>query len=432
MSDAAPLSPSPPEPPHGAPRGGPVLWPAVIALLGAALGLVLAGYSTLDYVAHLDRQVHDIHCSIIPGAPAEQALESGCRTALYSPYSAVLKDRIWGGVPISLFGVGAFAFFVSFTLYMVVGGRRVPRRAARFLAATGATPMLASVAMAVISATKLGTFCQTCVGIYAASVILAFGSIAGWYVDRRRTTSMVHVPGAGTAGGSPLGPAWLPSAWLFGLGVFALAPSILYLESVPSYRDHVSECGELETKDEVPAALLRVKSGRAKQEATLVVDPLCPTCKAFHERLVAVGTFAELDVTLVLFPLDSECNWNLTTPLHPGACTVARAVVCAKDRALDVLEWAYDHQEELASAAKSKDGDERTKKLILARWSKLERCLDDKASRLALDEHLRFAVDAKLPLSTPQLFLGTKRLCDEDLDIGLPYALGQLAPELSR
>jgi hypothetical protein len=416
----------------GVPTGKVARWPIVVALLGAAVGLVFASYSTLDYVAHLDRQVHDIHCSIIPGAPVEQALESGCRTALYSPYSALLKDRIWGGVPISLFAVGAFAFFVSFCLYMLVGGGRVPRRGPRFLAAVGATPLLASIAMGVISAVKLGTFCQTCIGIYVASAVLAIGGIAAWLVDRKANKPVVEVPGVGVVQSRHLGAAWLSTAWLLGLGVFAFAPALLYLESVPSYRKLVSECGELETTEDPKEALLHVAQSGASLPATMVVDPLCPTCKAFHERLVSEGVFEQLDTTLVLFPLDSECNWNLNTPLHPGACTVARAVLCGEDRALRVLEWAYDNQEKLLAAAKSKDGDERVKKLIFRRWGKLQKCVEGKKSGQQLDEHLRYAVENKLPLSTPQLFLNDKRLCDEDLDIGLPYALSQLSPELSR
>ena len=406
-------------------------WPAIVALLGASLGLVFASYSTLDYVAHLDRQVHDIHCSIVPGAAAEAALESGCRTALYSPYAALLKDRVWGGVPISLFGVGTFAFFVAFCLYIVVGGSRVPRRASSFLAATAATPLVASIVMATISAVKLGTFCQTCIGIYGASAVLAFGGGAAWMLDRKRTEQAVaQMPGEGIVQGRPLGPAWLTSLWLFGLGVFTLGPAIVYLESVPSYEKHVSSCGELEESEKANDKLLHLGGG--SHAATMVVDPLCPTCKAFHQRLVSDGVLQQLDTTLVLFPLDSACNWNLTTPLHPGACLVARAVICGEDRALDVLDWAYEQQDELARAAKTKDGEATVRKMIDARWSKLAKCLDGKASKLRLDDHLRYAVDHQLPLSTPQLFVGDKRLCDEDLDIGLPYALGQLAPELMR
>jgi hypothetical protein len=287
--------------------------------------------------------------------------------------------------------------------------------------------------MAVISATKLGTFCQTCIGIYIASVVLAVGGLLAWRLGEKTKGATTHVPGEPPATNlRPLGPAWLSSAWLFGLGVFALGPAILYLESVPSYRTRVSECGALTTEKDPKNALIHVSAGGGKQPATMVVDPLCPTCKAFHERLVADGTFAKLDTTLVLFPLDSECNWNLTTPLHPGACTVARAVLCGEDQALAVLEWAYENQEALLSAAKSKDGEDKVHKMIEGRWSKLKECVDAKETRLKLDEHLRFGVENQLPLSTPQLFLGTTRLCDEDLDIGLPYALNQLSPELNR
>ena len=57
----------------------------------------------------------------------------------------------------------------------------------------------------------------------------------------------------------------------------------------------------------------------ANQQGTLFIDPLCPTCKALHQRLVADGLFEQLDTTLVLFPLDSDCNWMLDRPVHPRA-----------------------------------------------------------------------------------------------------------------
>ena len=47
-----------------------------------------------------------------------------------------------------------------------------------------------------------------------------------------------------------------------------------------------------------------------------------------------------------------------------------------------------------------------------------------------MNRHLHFAVDNSVPVSTPQVFIDTQRLCDEDIDIGLMFALKQLAPEL--
>src|SRR5262245_22074490 len=135
-------------------RGESSRFPQALALFAALLGLTFASLSTLDYVKHLDRQVHDIHCSFIPGASPEHGADTVCRVAMYSPFSAILRERYWGGVPISLFAVGAFVFFVAFTLYVVLAGSDPPRRAARFLGVVGVTPLVTSIVMFFISLTK--------------------------------------------------------------------------------------------------------------------------------------------------------------------------------------------------------------------------------------------------------------------------------------
>jgi uncharacterized membrane protein len=426
----------------------PPWWPALVVLLGALLGLALAGYSTADYVAHLDRQLHDVHCSFIPGAAVDPNADNACKTAMYSSYSALLRDEIWGGVPISLFALGAFAFFAAFALYLLVSGARAPRRANHFIALAGVTPLLASIVMAVISATKLGSYCKTCVGIYIASAILAIGAVAAFVVDRRAARRALLVEARLPEAGSnvpptlvddadvirprPLGPMSLVVSWMLLLAMSSVTPAFAYRESVPSYEAHVRGCGTLADASDPHKALIHIAAAGARQPVHLVVDPLCPTCKAFHQRLISEGIFALLDTTLVLFPLDSECNWNLDTPLHPGACAVSRAVICGDARALEVLEWAYEQQDELVALAKSADGEAKLALRIEQRFAGMKACMESKATRLRLDETIRFGVRNKLPVSTPQLFVGSVRLCDEDSDIGLPYALRKLAPELSK
>src|SRR5690242_12182698 len=114
--------------------------PAALALAGSALGLTFASLSSIDYIKHLDRQIHDIHCSYVPGLGAEQSADNACRVAMYSPFAALFRDRYWGGVPIALFAVGAFSFFLAFSLYLLLAGARAPRRARLFLATLGVTP----------------------------------------------------------------------------------------------------------------------------------------------------------------------------------------------------------------------------------------------------------------------------------------------------
>jgi uncharacterized membrane protein len=447
-------------------------WPAVLALFASLLGLAFAISSTIDYASHLDRQIHDIHCSFIPGLGASQAADTGCRAAMYSPFAALFRDRYWGGVPISLFALGAFAFFAAFSLYLLLARESAPRRASHFLLLAGVTPLLVSILMAIISAVRLGTFCKTCVGIYTASALLAVAGVAAFIHDRKalqrvaaaRAAPQIAPPRAapkpaesdpaegeaGVAVAAPpaavaptrhesdpaiprerrTGGVLLIPSWLLGLGLFSIAPAILYISALPSYTGYISGCGKLEKPTEPNGALIRVASPRATQPATLFIDPLCPTCKALHQRLEAEKILEKLDVTLVLFPLDNECNWMLDRPLHPGACVVSKAILCSDHRAMQVLEWAYDNQEDLLAAAKAGAGVVNVRAMIREKWQGLEACIESKETTLRLNRMLRYIVNNHLPVSTPQMFLGDTRVCDEDTDMGLAYTMRKLAPSL--
>src|SRR5436190_18140323 len=118
-------------------------FPSTLALTGSLLGLLFASYSTMDYAEHLDRGLHDVHCSFIPGAPPTSEAEA-CRAAMYSPYSALFREALWGGIPISLFAMGAFTFFAGFALYLLLAGGRAPKPAVVFFSLTGITPLLVS------------------------------------------------------------------------------------------------------------------------------------------------------------------------------------------------------------------------------------------------------------------------------------------------
>ena len=142
-------------------QGTAIRFPALLALFACLLGLVFAYNSTADYASHLDRQLHDMHCSFIPGAGTTSEAEA-CRAAMYSPYAALLKEKYWGGIPISLFALGAFTFFAGFALYLALAGARAPKSAVAFFTAVSLTPMLISAGMLVISLTQLGTICKTC------------------------------------------------------------------------------------------------------------------------------------------------------------------------------------------------------------------------------------------------------------------------------
>lgn len=393
--------------------------PAALALVGAALGITFSAYSTVDYAEHLDRRVHDLHCSFVPGAEATAEAEA-CRSAMYSPYSALFKEELWGGVPISLFGLGAFVFLAAFALYLLLAGQHAPRRAVGFYGWIGVTPLLVSVAMFTISITRVGALCKTCVGIYIASAIVAAGAL--WGATRGSVSASASTKG----GAAPL----LPIAWLLVMGIVTLLPAWVYAQGVPDHRPFLTSCGNLAKPKEPHGALVRIQGASAVQPSIMFEDPLCPTCKAFHDRLIAEGALDKLDIQLALFPLDSECNWMLDRPLHPGACTVSKLILCAQNP-LTALEWAFDNQEELTQAGAA--GEPALRELLSRRFgAAMLSCVDSRETKVRLNRHLHFAADNSVPVSTPQVYLGDLRLCDEDTDIGLRYALKQLAPEVLR
>jgi len=204
---------------------------------------------------------------------------------------------------------------------------------------------------------------------------------------------------------------------------------MLYISALPNYGNYIHGCGKLEKAADSQTAL-KIKPGGASVPVTMFVDPLCPTCKAFHQRLEAEGYFEQLDTTLVLFPLDSDCNWMLDRPVHPGSCMVSKAIICAEKRPQPVLEWAYENQERLLAGAKAGAGLANVRAAIRERFAELDSCIDSKDTERRLDRMLRYIVQNHLPVSTPQLFVGGTRLCDEDTDIGLAYTLRKLAPQL--
>lgn len=412
---------------------------AVLVLVASLLGLVFAAYSTYDYAAHLDRQMHAIHCSFIPGAPAGGE-DNACKTALFSPYSALFRATWWGGVPISLFAVGAFCFFLGFGVYLLLAKERVPRIAYGFLGVVGVSPLLASLVMFTISAVKLGVFCKLCVGIYVSSILLAVGSVMALLEFLRApkaapapahpqaapygsAMAQVAAPAPQRAGGSPV----LAFAWLGALGAASLLPALVYVASLPDYAPFVAKCGTQKLEGKTQGVLVKIPTAAPVQQATLFEDPLCPTCKGFHQRLVADEVLEKLDITLVLFPLDTECNWMIDRSLHPGACLLSGAVICSEDKARAMLEWSYDHQEELTAAGKA--GGDALKKKISEKWgADLATCAADKKTQARVNQNLHYASNNHVPISTPQMFLGDRRVCEEDTDLGLKYTLSQLAP----
>lgn len=396
---------------------------AILGAVGAGLATVFAAISTHDYAQHLDRQLHAVHCSFIPGAMGDEG-KNACSTAMYSPYSAVMRSSYWGGIPLALLGLGTFVFVLVASLYLA---RKRPTRAELY-AYAGLTlvPLLSSLVMFIISMSKLGSLCKLCVGMYVGSAVIAYAGVLAFQRAREPQESFGSQPPPA----SPLSN-WIPAATAaVGLGLFTLVPALVYAASIPDYSSKMMGCGKLLEREEKHGALLKMRTTNPVKSALMFEDPLCPTCKSVHERLVSEGIYDRLDVSSAMFPLDNDCNEMLDRAMHPGACVVAKAVICGDKagQSRQILEWAYEHQEELVKAGKlSKDS---IRSLVRGKFPDVDACIDAKTTKQRLDQMLQFAVTNKIPVSTPQVYLDSTRICDEDTDLGLSYTMKKLAPEV--
>src|SRR5512143_110782 len=154
--------------------------PLLVALGGALLGAIFSALSTSDFMQHLDRQVHAIHCSFIPGA-AKEIAESGCRAVMMSPYSSFFREQVWGGVPIALWALAVFAW-LAYRAALLAWRGDPSRGDTKVLLLAALLPVAMSLVFGAIAAWKVDALCKVCVGMYAASAIV----LAGAAVAHRR------------------------------------------------------------------------------------------------------------------------------------------------------------------------------------------------------------------------------------------------------
>lgn len=386
--------------------GGAMKVALIVVALASLAGLIFSMTSSGDFIEHLDRQVHSIHCSLLPGAKAEVG-ESGCRTVMMSPYSSVMRTSMWGGIPIALLSVATFAYLIMRSLGMLLS-KTTTRKETLFLIAATGLPSVMSIIFGSIAMNKLGAACTMCIGIYVSSAIALVGAI------------IAHVTAGPSDGSSSVG---LWARW-FGEGcVYVFTLVFFYVIFAPTSPKSAEGCGTLVQKED-PAGIFITMSKGAGVPGLAVLDPLCPACKGFDERIRTSGIDQRVALQTVLFPLDSTCNWMVKESLHPGACAVSEAMLCDKDGALEVLDWAFANQERLRTTAKTDEAAVRAE--IEKTFPKVKGCLGGAAIKNKVNKSLRFAVANALPLLTPQLFIGDRRVCDEDTDLGLEFTVEKM------
>jgi uncharacterized membrane protein YfcA len=380
---------------------------------------------------------------------------------MMSPYSSVFRTQVWGGIPIALAAMSVFAFLAFYALDLMVTRRKDDPRATGFLALATALPAAASLVMLVISLGKLGTTCKLCVCIYVASAVCLISGLAVW---RRavRDGRVAEAEDAGEAHGHRdryrEEPAFVGRAKpdgssqarlvavgvrtgaasrgflaaMFAIGVaFVAVPMMIYLALSPDHARFIGTCEALPHPADSYGVMVSVsRSGPGAVPAIEVLDPLCPACRAFEERLDVSGLAGRLDRKAALFPLDNTCNWMVTEATHPGACTISEAVLCAGARAPEVIAWAFAEQDRIRSQTKADPG--AAARIVKQRFPELAACVGSPDARSRLNKSMRWVVANNIRVVTPQLFVDNVKLCDEDVDLGLAYTLTSMLDRHAR
>lgn len=426
----------------------------VFVLLASVAGFLFSSQSTSDFVAHLDRETHDIHCSVLPVGSAPQA-NTGCHATLMSPYSSILRSSVWGGIPISLASMGVFAFLTFAIVALILAKKLHDPVATKWLVIAWVVPALTSCVMGYLSWSELQSLCKVCLMIYVSSAVGLIGAIVLWrtalspvpptpedFIDPSgETVPDARIsPGGGLATASQIEtrmkagefakkrPSPMPNAWApFGIAMgiaFVAVPLVAYSANAPNFDRFVGSCDALSSTEDRHNILIPLGPQTHAVTMIEVIDPLCAMCRGFERRFSQMPARNEVNRQALLFPLDHSCNWAVGQTVHAGACDVTRAILCAERDAEAVLTWAFDHQTEIAAAETAGEGGAR--RMVSQQFPALASCIGSARTNLRLNQSLHWAVDNHLPLLTPQIYVGTTRLCDADTDLGLDYMLPKL------
>jgi protein-disulfide isomerase len=286
------------------PRRRALLAAAALAAVGFVLAVVLA------------RQHVHAHAGIASFCAINEYVN--CDRVATSRFSIVL------GLPVAIWGMIGYGL----ALLLALAGLR-PRRVregwpAGLLFVVAAAAAAVAVALALVSELAIGALCVLC----AASWVTSFALLAAaWRACRPEGVAAAIRGDLGVLRSRPLLAAGVVVAALCGVALVAAAyPRYWERRASPPPRPDASGAGAGAAGGAAPAS-----------QGPLVVvefsDYECPFCAKSHEETKALLANRP-DVTLVRrhFPLDSDCNPAVTRRMHPEACGLARAAICAEEQ----------------------------------------------------------------------------------------------------
>jgi protein-disulfide isomerase/uncharacterized membrane protein len=374
-------------------------------------GLCLAG-------ALIALELTAVHFRLLFGA----ATTGGwCGDGGIADCGAVVASRYgrWAGVPVSVWGLWFYAAAATLATTTLMLGPRDSGPQARALAWLATAAVASDLWLGWAMWARLGRLCTLCAIAHVVNLILLV--LAVTLLRRAR------LPWIGSMAILPRLRAILPRPASRGSGeriqalLLAVAATIVIVTLVATVRlsaaardlERENQAGLLSYLRSAPAVELPGSgapargAGDATIRLVVFTDLLCEQCRMLsrHLEIVAANHRDAMRVEYRHFPMDAACNPAVSSRLHPGACELARAAVCAarQGRYRPFVEAVHravridpDHLDDLAREAG----------LDLAAF---RACLADPVSLEDVQRDMRLG-DSLGVTSTPTTFLNGRAL----------------------
>ncbi len=266
-----------------------------------------------------------------------------------------------GGVPVAIFGGIFFAFAALLAVAGLTASPDIKASVAGYLFAASTMALSVVLYLAYASFAILNQVCLVCLTTYAAVIglFLAAGaatSIPMLSLPRRLTSDLKALMASPLAlalaallvGGAATTLAFFPRE-----GGSLLADADTDAAPAPAAEAAAEQNAQFEQWYNAQLRIpLVVPTEGAKVLVVKFNDYQCPACAQSHADYKSVFAKYEASqpgaVRLVMkdFPLESECNANVSTTLHAAACEAAVAVRLAREKKLadPVEDWLYSNQ----------------------------------------------------------------------------------------
>jgi protein-disulfide isomerase len=269
-----------------------------------------------------------LHAGAHAGATSFCAISEtvNCDKVATSPYSVLL------GLPVAVWGAVGFGLSAALAGRGLGGRRPHPGFPRGLLFLVAAAAVTASAALAVVSKTLIGAWCILCAAGWTLSAGLLVAAVAACRpagvassvrMDLRALRAMPYRTAAVVLlGGAALGIAWAgyPRSWE---RTASAAP--------PAGAAPAPGLPRPEAPPPPPAG-----AGAENPGPGVVVeysDYDCPFCARAHVRTKdLLARYPGWRLVRRHFPLDPSCNPAVKRPIHPGACDLARAGICAGEQ----------------------------------------------------------------------------------------------------